>query len=764
MKLIIAEKPELGRAIAAAISGTEKSETGFIEKGDYYITWCFGHLLTLKEPDDYDEKYATWDLNLLPTFPFNFPNWEYKVAADKQKQVTVIKNLLSKCSSVIHAGDPDEEGQQIVDSVLMFLNNTKPVMRVLINDNNTSAIKKALERLEPNEKYESMGRSAYARAVSDKLFGYNLTRFFSSFSSGTLKVGRVQTPTLGLVVYRDYLIENHIKTEHYSLQALLEYKNNLVSFKYRKDKNTPVNEDNLIVDVSFLEKVKAEIDSQDKFYVNVTKESKETEPPLTFNITELTIYCNKKFGYSSEQVDKTTQNLREKHKLITYNRTDCQYLPEEYHQQAPDTLPIVLNNLGLDLELDFSIRSKVFDDKQITAHHAMIPTAVKINQMALSEVERNIYTAICDFYIVQFLPNKKFITTTAEFKHNENKFSTSEIKVLELGFEKFLKNSEEKKTEKTILSELDEGSYTFSKKNNIISADETKPPKRYTEATLLKDMVSISKFVEDERARALLRKKDHGKKGENGSIGTPATRGSIMTKLLDDGYLEYTGKKKELISTKIGRDLYNTLPDNIKKADTTAIWWDMQDEITKGTKTPDDLINSVFNTVKDIIEDKNVSYDFTDKTHKCPKCESGYLRMIKGKNGNFWGCTEFKNGCKASFDDNKGKPILEKIEYQCPKCGQNLRKINGSKGVFWGCSGFKDGCKASFPDKKNKPDFSEKKVIKSEHKCQCGGDLIKREMKNKKGKFFLGCSNFKDGCKNIYFEQSDGTINKWVPK
>lgn len=763
MKLIIAEKPSVARAISAAIEGNEEKKEGYIKKGDFLITWAVGHLLELKDPEDYDLKYESWDTRLLP---FNFPNWGVKPIERTEKQLNVIKDLLSQCSSVIHSGDPDEEGQLLIDEILQYFGNTKPVERILINDNNTSFIKKALDKLEDNKKYESMGKSAYARGVSDKLLGFNMTRFLSSFTPQTMYVGRVQTPTLGLVVNRDYAIKNHIKQKYYLLRIIANNNDstNNITFNFQKNKETPVNEDNLIVDYDFLNNIKNDISDVKKYEVTVTSKILTKNPPLLFNIDKLQAYCSTKYNYTGQEILDITNTLKDTYSIITYNRTDCQYLNEEHFLEAPELIQVILDNLDISVDnLDSNRKSRAFDSSKVTAHHGIIPTHTKMDLSKLTEKERNVYKAIAEFYLAQFLPSEKLKETLGEFTVKDNKFSVKGTTVVDYGYKSFLKNiDEEKEEEISNINKFEDGEYEFVNQLTVIDGNETKPPKPYTEATLLQDMVSIAKYVTNPEIKEILLRKDKDKKGANGSIGTPATRASIIEDLIKKaGYLERKGK--QIRATELGTEFYNSLPNELKTADLTAYWWAIQEEIIKGDKTPDDLINSVYDTVKRLIE---TTKDFNLKSSgviKCPKCNVGYLRSIKGKNGSFWGCSNYQSGCTGSFRDKDGKPDFtekkpaEKSELKCPKDGGDLYKNTGKYGDYWRCG----TCKTIYKDKEGNPDLSEKKAYeKSEHKCECGEQLVKKPTLKDPKKIIHYCEK----CKSMYFEQADGTVKKWQKK
>ena len=368
MKLIIAEKPELARAIAEAIPGTKNKKDGYIEVEEYCVTWAAGHLLKLYDPQDYDDKYKKWNLSDLP---INFENWKKKVIDGKGKLVNNIKKLIKDADEVINAGDPDDEGQLLIDEIIQYLNYKGKVSRILINDNNTESIKKAFTKIESNEKYKSLGVAAEARSIADLLVGVNLTRFFTLYNNtgNVLSIGRVQTPTLAMVVNRDDEIKNHIKEKYYELFLNTNVGNNDINLKYKQDKDIEK-----VLDKSILENIINKLDNKNG-KLEISKKVVEESMPLPFNLANLQIEANKKYGYSAQKTQDITQSLREKHKAITYNRSDCEYLSEEHFKEAPKLLPIVIKNLEVNIKVNYSEenKSRAFNDKNITAHHGIIP-------------------------------------------------------------------------------------------------------------------------------------------------------------------------------------------------------------------------------------------------------------------------------------------------------------------------------------------------------------------------------------------------------
>ncbi len=639
--LIIAEKPELAKSIVNAIDGKLNKNDGYFEKGNYVVTWAYGHILRLKAPEEYDEENKNWDMKQLPIY---FKNWG-KIPIDKtRKQFNVIKKLINECDEIINAGDIDEEGQLLIDEIIEYCKFKGTVKRIQTSAFNEDYLKKALKNLEPNSKYETWGKSANARAIADYMVGINLSRYFSILNGTTLSVGRVQTPTLGLVVNRDLAIENHIKEKYYDGYVDININGNIIKAKLEnKDNIVYKNQNELkqILDKFINKNVK----------VNITKQIKNENAPLPFNLTKLQSHISKKYKIKPNETLKITQDLREKYHAITYNRSDSQYLNEEHYKEAPGVIKKVLNNIDLKLDLDYSNlpHSKCFDNSKVTAHHGIIPTSVDIDLSKMNDKEQKIYKEICMYYLIQFIrPIKKEITYLGTDEQNGYKFKASSTKILDEGFNKYLYKTNNENQE-SVLSKISEGLYTGTINKSDIKEIETKPLARYTQASLIEDMTRISKYVDDPEIKEILKRKDKDKEGENGSIGTSATRASIIQNLIKRGYIKE--EKDKVISTELGREYYNILPDEWKKADLTAKWWIIQEEIRDGKADQNKLLDSILLDIKKVIATKDVSKFKLKKNYKNEKTIVGHCPLcgkdIIESNKSFY-CSGFKEGCKFS--------------------------------------------------------------------------------------------------------------------
>ena len=646
MKLIIAEKKELAEAIVAAIPGDKKYKGNSITVGDYITCWIYGHILTHKEPEEVNPSLKKWTLESLPIY---FPKWDKKPLSNKIELFNTVKELicLNQVTEIIHAGDADSEGQYLVDEVLEYCSNKKPVKRLMVNDNTLGGVQKAFSKIEDNSKYISLGNSAEARAIADLIVGFSLSRYYSIINNAKLSVGRVQTPTMALVVNRDNEIKNHIKEKYYNLHLKTNINNIDIDLKYyTKEKTT---------DKSIHEEFINKIENRTSNLV-VTKKESYRATPLPYNLSDLESDAATLFKYSAKKTMDITQSLRDKHKAITYNRSDCRYLSEEHFKEAPELIPVVAQKLNFTVTFNFNEKSKCFNDKYVTAHHGIIPTGSG-NFDEFSQEEKNIYKLIAERYFIQFLEKVKVEKTEAKTEIEEIIFKKSSIKILEPGYTKYFKvlDDEDNENEEEIdnkkendLSKIPAGEYQIevSQSNFFIEEKETVAKKPYTEATLIKDLNNIAKYVKDPEIRELLKSKDKDKKDVNGSIGTTATIPGILEGLIEKGFL--TRKEEKIVSTELAKEYLKILPESLKTPDVTALWWSIQEKIARGEAKVEDLTLSVLEDVKSIInsEHKTISSEFSRQKQekevigKCPKCGNPIYEGEK----NFY-CSGYKAGC-----------------------------------------------------------------------------------------------------------------------
>lgn len=640
-KLVIAEKPMLARDIARAITGKEVSESARlpISGNGYTVCACAGHLLELVEPDAIDPKWGKpWSLDALPV---EVHNWPKEPTEDKKSLVEEIAGLLETCDSVIAAGDPDDEGQLIVDELLDYLGYTGKVERVYVNDNIEKNIVKAFDKLVPNDSCRGAGNAAYARQMADMCFGVNETRLATKRLDGLFTVGRVQTPTLGLVVMRDNAIEHHVTRKFYELSARGTSDAGALTFKFKPGKELLAGEKHLF-DTDALEALKDKLDGRDlPFETTVSK--KQENPPLPYNLTVLLSDMSRRFGFTAAKTQQITQDLRDKYKAITYNRSDSQYLKEEHREQAPAVLSQAMENLGVSWPLDYSLYSKAFNDGNVTAHHGIIPQEAKAPVSKMTTEEAKVYTAICERYAMQFLPPAVYDVSESTADVDGGSLVLTAKRLIDAGFKAVFGNVSDESDGADSDSEnplVPEGSHTLDGISCAIDEKETTPPKPYTEGTLIADMASIAKYVKDPEIREILKRKDDGKKGEHGGIGTTATRSSIIEGLKTRGYLEE--RKGKVRATDKAKAFYALLPPEIRGADVTARWWLIQQDIADGKVDVNALQDSVIEVFNHHRETAYVGASIagTGKAvvGKCPKCGKDVV-----KTGTIYACSSIKN-------------------------------------------------------------------------------------------------------------------------
>ncbi|EAL8417033.1 DNA topoisomerase III [Campylobacter coli] len=673
MKLFIAEKPELGRAIAEGLDGNYKSGEGYIQKGDNIVTWAFGHILELAKPEEYDEKYKLWKLEDLP---LPIKEFKYLPKKESKKQLKIICDLIhsDKITSIVNCGDADDEGQILVDEIIQYSKTSKPVFRVLINDLTPKAVKEEIAKIKPNADFKGMSERGFARSQADWIVGINLTRAYTIMArkngyEGILSVGRVQTPILSLIVNRDKEFENFKSINYYSLLGDFNINNNTIKARLKTEDK--------ILDENLAKEIKESCENQNA-KINLKIENKKEYPPLPYNLLVLQAECAKLFGFSPDKTLEITQILREKHKAITYNRSDCQYLPETMFEQAPNILNIIKENLNSNDEIqalidssDLTIKSKAFNDANISAHYGIIPTQNKISSQ-LTQDELVVYNLIAKRFIIQFFHPREYQTTTINLEVNQRIFTATQNKTTKSGFRSLWQNIDSEEEQEN--NENDINDLSILKNGDIakcsliqIKKKQTKPRPYYTMTTLLKDLNSVAKYVSDERIKKLLIEKDKDKKGESGGIGTPATRSNHIKTLIEREYIEVSKDKKQIIkSTKKGRDLIKLSPKSLITPDMTALWFEQQKMIEISELRREQFLEEITKEVISEIQriDKNQEFKILDNENKpkiqCPQCNKGFLQRIKSKNGNswWWGCSEFKQGCKAMYYDDNGKPKI----------------------------------------------------------------------------------------------------------
>ena len=568
-KVCIAEKPSVARDIAKVL-GANKSHEGYLEGNGYQVTWTYGHLCTLKEPNDYNEMWQHWNLGALPMIPQRF-GIKLIDSEHVKKQFAVIEKLYAEAEEIINCGDAGQEGELIQRWVMQKAGVKCPVKRLWISSLTEEAIKEGFSNLKDQGDYEPLYMAGLSRAIGDWLLGMNATRLYtikykerSAKDRQPLSIGRVQTPTLAIIVNRQKEIENFTPTPYWVLST--QYRDTL--FTATKGRYNSKEEG---------EKAFEEIKDKPFEVTGVTKKNGTERPPQLFDLTTLQVECNKKFGFSAEQTLNIIQDLYEK-KITTYPRVDTQYLTDDIYSKCPQTLNGVykykVGGVAPYAELIRTIGGKplrkdkkVFDNSKVTDHHAVIPTGV--TPVGLTDMEQKVYDLICRRFIAVFYPDCKFSTTTVEGKAGEVDFKVTGKEILEPGYRVcFVK---EKKTEEDSEDTKDKDEEktlpTFVKGESgphepTFTEKETTPPPYYTEATLLRAMETAGKFVDNEELRAAMK--------ENG-IGRPSSRANIIETLFKRHYIKR--QKKRIVATPTGIALVDIIHEELLKSpELTGIW------------------------------------------------------------------------------------------------------------------------------------------------------------------------------------------------
>lgn len=688
MILYIAEKPSMGREIAKCLGTNDtNSKKGYIETSKGIVTWLFGHVLRAAEPEDYDERYKMWRIQDLPIVP---SEWKMLVDPKAAHQFNLVKNLIAKADLIVHAGDPDREGQLLVDEVLDYVGNQKPVKRILLNALDERSIKSANDDLRDNADFFNLKQSALARSRADWLIGMNLSRAYTlavrraGYKKLVLPIGRVKTPTLALVVRREREIQNFKPVDYYLIRAEFQHKNGYFLAQWKpsiKNSNKKFFDDEKrLIDKSFAEymlQLFKNLPHDGKIIKFDTKEKKES-PPLPFSLSALQVMAGHQLGYEPQKVLDIAQSLYEK-KLTTYPRSDCAFLPPNQFKDASK----ILSNLATINNQKFSTwaknadpkrKSRAWNQSKITAHHAIIPTTKIAPLESLNEMERNIYLLIARQYIAQFYPDFVYDETTVNVEYKKEIFTVKGKVTKKIGWRELFTNQPAIKDDDEVemmLPQMQKDDHVDYIKGDILTKT-TKPPTRFTPATLIQGMKDIHKYVKNEEAKKQL-KDVYG-------IGTEATRATIIDDLIKRNFLTTAGKKKILTPTDQAYLLIDALPDEMIYPDATAIWEDKLHSMSEGEGTLENFLQGQIEFTRQLCDkavhceikpappsedDKNNSED-RSKWIMCPICKTGHFVKRNGKNGEFFGCSNYPS-CRATCNAKDDKPDIEELK----------RKLNG---------------------------------------------------------------------------------------
>ncbi len=659
MIVCIAEKPSVARDIASVLGANQRKD-GYIEGNGYQVTWTFGHLCTLKEPHEYTEAWKPWRLGSLPMIP---PRFGIRLISNPtyEKQFAIIEGLMNNASLIINCGDAGQEGELIQRWVIQKTGAQCPVKRLWISSLTEEAIKEGFQNLKDESAFQRLYEAGLARAIGDWLLGINGTRLYTQkYAQGrqVLSIGRVQTPTLALIVNRFLEIENFKPEPYWELKTI--YRETTFSAVQGRFATQDEGE-------KFLDRIK-----HSEFSVTSIKRKKGNEYPLRlFDLTSLQVECNKKYGYSADETLKTIQSLYEK-KLTTYPRVDTTYLSDDIYPKCPKILSDLREYKEIIEPLNLAKlpkTKKVFDNSKVTDHHAIIPTG-QIPQN-LSEAERRVYDLIVRRFIAAFYPPCKVSTTTVMGEVEKVKFKVNGKQVLDLGWRVVYEGDEEEdKKDTTSLPIFKEGEQGPHEPDLLEKW--TNPPKLYTEATLLSAMETAGRLVDNDDLRDALK--------ENG-IGRPSTRAAIIETLFKRNYIKKD--KKNLLPTQTGIDLIQVIKEELlKSAELTGIWEKKLREIERGKYEAQQFLDELKEMLTEIVH--SVLSDNSSRLVTVQVAETDGKKKQKKKNS---------TKKKSVRVDKKSEKIKEGQE--CPLCHKG--KVIKGKAAY-GCSEWKSGCtfRASF--------------------------------------------------------------------
>ncbi|AIY83089.1 DNA topoisomerase III family protein [Clostridium baratii str. Sullivan] len=666
--LVLAEKPSVGRELGRVLKCNKKGN-GFLEGDKYIVTWALGHLVTLDAPEGYNPEWKKWTMETLPMLP---KHMKLSVIKGSGKQFKIVKEQMYRkdVNEIIIATDAGREGELVARWIIDKAHVKKPIKRLWISSQTDKAIRDGFNNLKDGRAYDNLYHAAECRAEADWIVGLNVTRALTCKHNAQLSAGRVQSPTLAMIVQREEDIKNFKPKEYYT-----------VDIKTDKCNFTWVNKDNnsRIFNREFSEKLVSKLKGKDGEIINVTESNKKKYSPALYDLTELQRDCNKMFGYSAKQTLNIMQRLYENHKLLTYPRTDSRYLTKDIVGTIKDRLKAIAigeyRSLATELlNKDIKGNKSFVDDSKVSDHHAIIPTEERGNLANLSLEERKVYDLVVKRFLSVMLPPFEYVQTTLEGKVNGERFIVKGKVVKAKGWKKVFDREEDEESDikEQELPKLNKGD-KFTVKEVIEKKGETKPPARFNEGTLLSAMENPHKYinVDKESAKTL---------GETGGLGTVATRADIIDKLFNSFVIEKKGK--DIIPTSKGKQLIDLVPKELKSPLLTAKWEGELDKISKGKEDPRKFTKEMRNYATALVEavkQENAKFHHDNLTgKKCPVCGK-YMLEVKSKNGTMNVCQDRECGHREN--------VARLTNARCPECKKRLELRGSGEGKIYVCPG-----------------------------------------------------------------------------
>lgn len=769
MRLFIAEKPSVARAIADALGVSSQKKGYIVCKDGSYVTNCFGHMLELYEPEDYlsgDDKKLPWAKQPLPIIP---EVWKKKIKKGVKDQLNIIKDLLSQADKVVNAGDPDREGQLLVDEVIKRFKYAGTVERYWQSAMDKTSVQRALSQIVPNSTYANWGLAAEARSRADWLIGMNMTRTLTvKYNAGLLSVGRVQTPVLRLIVNRDLAIENHVAGKFFNILATFRNANGTYESKMFMAPEL-LDESKNLTDENKAKELLENTLGQKGTITNYTVDHKKEKPKLMFTLTDLSAECSSRFKFSAKKTLNIAQKLYEEYKLTSYPRSSCEYLPSSQKADVPQILANISQAFPEFAEhvkqANPDKESRVWNDTAVgeAAHTGIVPTLQAITSEKLATIDedcRKVYELIVKRYLAAFMPDHEYDETSlATCLDNKLLFNTVVRNSTKLGWKELYKSEKKATASDDCIAKLAEQKLPLPIKegdkvtveNAHIEEGKTKPPARFTEGSLMKAMKNIAKEIDDPEQKKLLKDDD--------GIGTEATRAQIIETLKAREYIR--SEKGKLISTEKGRSFLTAVPEILQSASLTAQTERELRHVEKGEISLQDFITNQVKELKNFMTEANKIEGKVEgsKRTPCPACggTNFWRNQTKDKKRYYWHCKD----CGKYFNDDKGKVGKENTPAtteNCPKCGKKVyrNERKDKKGFYWKCA----GCGTFFDDDNGKLGAEHvTKEIPADQKAtcpKCGKTAVRYE---KNGKAHWWCRS----CDTNFFDK-DGTLGDEMVK